>query len=190
MRGPRVRRCCAVVLVTAAAAATVSLATAMTGPPFPPADCAHRTDAGPGGSFHGRYNVVVGPLLFSGLAAYAIPPLSKRPGYWMKSGAHLLAGHTVTVTITGKARLSTGFVGYGREDGRTTLADSRGSVTFTACGSRHPSGAGGQPSTFWSGGFAAPPAPACIPLDLYVDHSRVPRRVVISLAAGTCSATR
>ncbi len=190
MRGARVRRS-AVVLVTVAGATTVFLTGALARPSFPPADCTHRTDAGDVGSLHGRYNVVVGPLAFDGLTGYATPPLSKRPGYWMKSGAHLLAGHTVTVKITGNARLSTGFVGYGREDGRTTLADSRGSVTFTSCG-RQVTGshAGGEPATFWSGGFAAPPAPACIPLDFYVDHSRVPRRVVISLAAGTCPGAR
>jgi hypothetical protein len=188
MRAARVRRS-AVVLVTVAAAATLSLTAALARPSFPPANCAHRTDAGPVGNLRARYNVVVGPLSFDGLAGYAQPPLNKRPGYWMKSGARLLAGHTVTVTITGTARLSTGFVGYGREDGRTTLADSRGSVTFTSCAA-HASPTGGQPMTFWSGGFAAPPAPACIPLNFYIDHSRVPRRVVISLAAGTCPDAR
>jgi hypothetical protein len=112
---------------------------------------------------------------------------NRTPAFWMKSPVLLRAGHTVTIKITGDARRSTGFVGFGGHGG-TTLADSRGTVTFTACGRHQSSGSsvGGQPVTFWAGGFAAPPAGVCVPLDFYVDHSRVAHRVVISLAAGTC----
>ena len=114
---------------------------------------------------------------------------NRTPAPWMKSPVLLRAGHTVTIQIIGDARRSTGFVGFGGHGG-TTLADSRGTVTFTACGRDQSSGSSvgpGQPVTFWAGGFAAPPAAVCVPLDFYVDHSRVAHRVVISLAAGACT---
>ena len=174
-------------LMVIAGTATVSLTTALARSSSP-ATCANRSIIGPA-RFDTQYSLVVGPLSFPSILAYAPAAAldNRTPAFWMKSPVLLRAGHTVTVTITGDARRSTGFVGFGGHGG-TTLADSRGTVTFTACGRHQSSGSsvGGQPVTFWAGGFAAPPAGVCVPLDFYVDHSRVAHRVVISLAAGTC----
>jgi hypothetical protein len=179
----------AVGIVAVAAIATASLTTALAGSAVSRADC---TKASTGGfpAFHAAGNVVVGPLAFVGVKRYAAEPLSTRAGAWDKSPALVLPGHTVTVKITGAARRVSGFLGYGKSEGATSLADSRGSVTFVACTHRRSrSRAGGREVTFWSGGFVQPTAPACIPVDVYVDHSRTARRVVISLAAGTCPAS-
>jgi hypothetical protein len=173
-------------LVALAAAASACVATARDGPPVPPASCRHAS-SGEFASLRAAGNVSVGPFAFVGVRGYGAGPLSTRPGAWDKSAALVLPGHTVTIKISGPARRSSGFVGYGSEGGGTSLADSRGSVTFTACTrARSTSRAGGRPVTFWSGGFAQPPTPACIPVDVYIDHARTARRVVISLGAGTC----
>lgn len=171
-----------------AVSATVSVTTALARSSSPSANCANRSIIGPA-RFQTKDSVVVGPLSFPTLAVYAPAAVldNRAPWFWMKSPVIVRAGHTVTIKIAGDARRSTGFVGFGGRGG-TTLADSRGIVTFTACGRHQSSGSsvGGQPVTFWPGGFVAPPAPVCVPLDFYVDHSRAAQRVVVSLAAGAC----
>ncbi len=150
------------------------------------ADCAHRSTGARFSSFGGKNALVVGPLSFPNGRAYS-GRLPHDPGGWLKTAAILRPGHTARVKIAQRPRRTTGFVGFGQEGRGTSFAASRRSVTFTACGrGRSGSTAGGQPVTFWSGGFSRPNKPACVPLDVYLDHSHTPRRVTISLGAGRC----
>jgi hypothetical protein len=120
------------------------------------------------------------------------------------------AGHTVTLRVSRRARGSAGLAygGLGRrplpQGRRTRLRDAARTMTFRACrpGSppkdyrpEGPSGshADGESVTFWSG-FVVARAPACVPLEVYVDDEP-PRRIGLALgrrcgerpiAAATC----
>jgi hypothetical protein len=101
------------------------------------------------------------------------------------------AGHTVTVRLAGAGRRVAGLAYGPLPQGEPKLRDAYRSVTFVACrpgsASRRdspngPTGsrADGAAITFWSG-FVLTRAPACIPLDIYVDDEPSPRRVGLPL---------
>lgn len=101
------------------------------------------------------------------------------------------AGHNLTVRVSRRAR---GLAGLGYAPGGPVLEEPAGlrdthrSVTFIACRPGEPSGsyADGEAVTFWSGGVTVTRAPACVPLEVYVDDEPTPRGPVLSLAAGRC----
>jgi hypothetical protein len=96
------------------------------------------------------------------------------------------AGHTVTVQIPPAVKGSAG-LGYGPlPQGGVELRDTHDTVTFIACTRDEPSysyeGQPLGPVTFWSG-FVLTRAPACVPLDVYLDGKPSPRRVHLALGA-------
>ena len=152
-------------------------------------DCSTRSEASFPGAFTSPRNLVVGPLVLVG-GAYTDARTVREFG-GNKFPLLVRAGHSVTVRIGRRSRTAAG-LGYGRlPQGRATLGDTHRSVTFVACrpgkapgrySPRGPSGsyADGAAVTFWSG-FVLTRAPACVPLDVYVDGAASPRRVGLSL---------
>jgi hypothetical protein len=69
-------------------------------------------------------------------------------------------------------------------------------MTFVACQPGRPtrryrpegpssSHADGEAVTFWSG-FVLTRKPACVPLEIYIDHDPSPRHAVMDMGAGPC----
>ncbi len=172
---------------TVVVAAISTLAVAQATPPRPSANCANQSIAISPISFGGPGSVVIGPVSL-GAANYAHTDVTAaRPAY-LKTGALVLRGHTVTMKIAQTPPRTTGFIGMPEGRGTYALADSKAEVTLTACGrhQRTSRARDGRGVTFWSGGFVKPAAPVCVPIDVYVDHSRRSRRIVLSFGAGDC----
>jgi len=152
-------------------------------------DCSTRSEANFPGAFTSPRNLVVGPLVLIG-GAYTDPSTVREFG-GNKFPLLVKAGHIVTVRLARRGRRAAG-LGYGpHPQGELKLRDTYRSVTFVACrpgrASRRysPNGpsesyADGAAVTFWSG-FVLTRAPACIPLDIYVDDASSPRRVGLAL---------
>jgi hypothetical protein len=151
-------------------------------------DCSTRSEANFPGAFTSPRNLVVGPLVFIG-GAYTDASTVREFG-GNKFPLLVKAGHTVTVRLARRRKVAG--LAYGPlPQGETKLRDTYQSVTFVACrpgrasprySPNGPSGsyADGAAVTFWSG-FVLTRAPACIPLDIYVDDAPSPRRVGLSL---------
>ena len=151
-------------------------------------DCTTRSEADFAGAFTNPRNLVVGPLVLVG-GAYTDPGTVRESG-GNKFPLLVKAGHVVTVRLAepdGGAGLAYGPL----PQGEVTLGDTHRSVTFVACrpgkqsrrySPNGPSGssADGTSVTFWSG-FLLTRAPACIPLEVFVDDEPAPRRVGLSL---------
>jgi hypothetical protein len=153
-------------------------------------DCTTRSEANFPGAFTSPQNLVVGPLVLIG-GAYTDPETVRRFG-GNKFPLLVKAGHVVTVRLTHRARRIAGLA-YGPlpQQRKTKLRDTHRTVTFVACRPgrprRHyrpdgPSGshADGTSVTFWSGAVLTT-TPACVALDIYVDHERSPRRAGLAL---------
>jgi hypothetical protein len=146
------------------------------------------SEVGRFGPLHSGHNVVVGPLTLDGAGddpARALANL-QRIG-WVKNPALVLPGHTVTLAIAQAARRRAGLLYIHDAEGHSPprLRDTVPKVTFIACDAAHAkSHAGGQPVTFWSGGFLATHYPACVPLEIRVDRQRRVRHLTLSLGAG------
>jgi hypothetical protein len=149
--------------------------------------CSARSDGTFNRAFDRRRSIIVGPLVFAGarIAADEEPATIRRLGNWWKSPALVRQGHSVTVAVARPPRQRAGLL-YRHQDRTVRAADK--AITFKACprNVRNDSVADGRRVTFWSGGFIASRIPACIPLDVWVDRKRAPRRVLVSLAAGEC----
>ena len=133
-------------------------------------DCSTRSEASFPGAFTSPDNLVVGPLVLVG-GAYTDARTVREFG-GNKFPLLVKAGHTVTVRLAGHER-SAGLAYGPLPQGQTRLRDTYQSVTFVACRTR-------LRVTFWSG-FVLTRAPACIPLDVYVDGATAPRRVGLAL---------
>jgi hypothetical protein len=152
-------------------------------------DCATRSEAKFPGAFTSPRNLVVGPLALIGGADTDSSTVRKFRGN--KFPLLVKAGHTVTVRLAQPGRNVAGLAYGPLPQGETKLRDAYRSVTFVACrpgraprryNPNGPSGshADGAAITFWSG-FVLTRAPACIPLDVYVDDAPAPRRVGLPL---------
>ena len=152
-------------------------------------DCSTRSEADFPGAFTDPGNLVVGPLVLVG-GAYTDARTVRDFG-GNKFPVLVAAGHTVTVRLAGPARRLAGLAYGPLPQGETTLRDTYPSVTFVACRPGKPTrrysdeGPSGSYAdevsvTFWSG-FVLTRAPACLPLDVYVDAARSPRRMELPL---------
>jgi hypothetical protein len=151
--------------------------------------CSTRSEASFPGAFTDPRNLVVGPLVLVGGAH--TPASTVRDFGGNKFPLLVRSGHTVTVRLAQRGRRSAGLA-YGQlPQGETKLRDTYRTVTFVACRpapapkeyrAEGPSGsyADGVAVTFWSG-FVLAAKPACIPLDVYIDDERSPRRVWLPL---------
>jgi hypothetical protein len=150
--------------------------------------CATRSEASFPGAFTNARNLVVGPLALMG-AGGTPSAVSNSTGTEVFQKFPLLVrnGHRVTVELSPSTRRAAGLA-YGRlPQGETYLRDTHRVVTFMACrlGERSGSSADGRPVTFWSGSVLAR-SPRCVPLLVWVDAERSPRRAVIRLGVRRC----
>jgi hypothetical protein len=178
-----------VLAMTGTAIAAVGLAFAASGagaqrPRGVVADCATRSEARFPGAFSSRRNLVVGPLALIGAGGTA---------WWGRTvGGNkfpllVRAGHRVTLELSARTRTFAGLAYGPLPQGQTKLRDAHRIVTFIACprGRRSGSSADGQPVTFWSGGVLAR-SPRCVPLLVWIDAARSPRRAVIRFGVQSC----
>jgi hypothetical protein len=165
-------------------------------------DCARRSEARFPGAFTDSRNLVVGPLVLTGGGEPTSAGVVRDFG-GNKFPLLVKAGHTVTVRLAGRARnfagLAYGGLGHGPlpQGVQLRLRDAAHTMTFIACHRGRPtrrwlsegpsaSRADGEAVTFWSG-FVIARRPGCVPLEIYVDAERSPRRAVIDMDGGRCA---
>jgi hypothetical protein len=151
--------------------------------------CRTASEADFSGAYTHRRSLVVGPLALVG--AGRTPPFvltSTGKDGFQKFPLLVRNGHRVTVELSMETRRSAGLAYGPLPEGENHLRDTHRVVTFIACrpGARPTSRADGQPVTFWSGSVYAR-SPRCIPLFVWVDNERSPRRAVIHLGVRTCT---
>jgi hypothetical protein len=151
--------------------------------------CSTRSEANFPGAFTDPRNLVMRPLVLIGGAFTDASTVREYGGN--KFPLLVEAGRTVTIRIARRAR-DLARLAYGPlPQGETRFGHAYRSVTFVACrpGKRtqtySPDGPSGSyvdevSVTFWSG-FVLTRAPACIPLQIYVDDSRSPTHVGLPL---------
>jgi hypothetical protein len=150
--------------------------------------CATQSGADFPHAFTSARNLVVGPLALIG--ASGTPSfVSNSAGTegFQKFPLLVRVGHRVTLELSPSTRRGAG-LGYGPlPQGETYLRDTHRVVTFIACrrGERSRSSSDGQPVTFWSGSVLAK-SPRCVPLLVWVDGERAPRRAGIRLGIRNC----
>jgi hypothetical protein len=182
------------VMVCAVVAATLAVPSATPGladaagysdrPRGAVADCSTQSGANFPGAFTSPRNLVVGPLALIG--AGGSPTFADSFG-GQKFPALVRVGHRITVELSRRTRKGAGLAYGPLPQGHVRLRDAHRVVTFVACrrGDLSASRADGQPVTFWSGGVLAR-SPRCVPLLVWVDAQRSPRRAVIRLGVRRC----
>jgi hypothetical protein len=171
----------AVLLVSAAAG---NAAAPRERPRGPVVDCSSRSGIGGLREYRSRWNLVVGPLALKGAAAR---PASYAPSFrGNKFPALVRGGHRVTLELPPETtRAGVGLV-------YASLPANNGGgyrvITFVACrrGEITNDIVDGWPVTGWSGGVRAANA-QCVPLLVWLDDERVPRRHVIHLGVSDCA---
>jgi hypothetical protein len=143
-------------------------------------DCSTQSWADFTGAFFDPANLVVGPLVLVGGATPTPASVVEAVG-GNKFPLLVRNGHTVTVRVPEEARAHAS-LGYGPlPQGEVLVRDGHTTVTFLACDDSDPSRSTGDvPVTFWSG-FLLADKPVCLPLDVWTDGGREPRRVEVVL---------
>jgi hypothetical protein len=146
-----------------------------------------------GGQGHGNlsawksaWNLVVGPLAMVGGAA--IPGGYHDGFHGNKFPLYVLAGHRVTLSLTRGTRGRAGLAYGPLPQGDVGVGDAHRVITLIACrrGEYSPNlGGPARRASFWAGGVVAD-GPRCVPLLIWVDNERVPRRRVIHLGVADC----
>ena len=151
-------------------------------------NCATRSEASFPGAFANPRNLVVGPLALigAGRTPTAVPN-SSATEVFQKFPLLARNGHRVTVELSRRTRRGAGLAYGSLPEGETYLRDTHRVVTFIACtpGEDSGSSADGRPVTFWSGSVLAR-SPRCVPLLVWIDAERSPRRAVIRLGVPRC----
>ena len=146
-------------------------------------DCSTSPGWGRRDDFTRRDSLVVGPLAIR----RANPMLVYAPNV---SGNKVIlsvkGGHRVTVELSRRTRLNAG-LGFGPyPQGEVGFRDTRRIVTFIACRRGELTGRfDGWPVTSWVG-FLLARSPMCVPLSVWVDEERSPRRAVIRFGVPDC----
>jgi len=138
--------------------------------------CAHQSGASFPHAFTSRDNLVVGPFSMIGAGRFTDAATVRRFD-GNKFPLLVAAGHTVTIELTRATRrfASLAYGSHSRVGHRV--------MTFRSCDRKHAdSDADGKPVTFWSG-FVEASRPGCVPLRIWVDRERTPRRARIELGA-------
>ena len=136
------------------------------------------------GAFTNPQNLVVGPLVMTGARA----PTSFSPAFHGNKFPLLVRrGHRVTLELSRQTRRGAGLAYGPLPQGDVDVEQAHRVVTFVACkaGQASMSDVDGKPVTFWSGGVLAYSA-RCVPIRVWIDRERSPRRVVIRLGVARC----
>jgi hypothetical protein len=146
-------------------------------------DCSTQSVASFPGAFSNPRNMVIGPLVLTGAAG---SPAFSSSFHGNKFPLLVQAGHRVTIALSRRTRRVAALAYGPLPQGDVRVHDAHRVVKFIAC--RRDDGqsnADGQPVTFWSGGVLAR-SPRCVPLQVWVDAERRPRRAVIRLGVHRC----
>ena len=151
--------------------------------------CATRSEARFPRAFANPRNLVVGPVVMvgaGGTANFVWSSTGKDGGN--KFPLLVRAGHRVTVELSRRARRFAGLAYGPLPQGEVHLRSTHRVVAFVACGRGEDSGSSvdGRPVTFWSGGVVAR-SPRCVPLRVWVDGERSPRRAIIRFDMRRCA---
>jgi hypothetical protein len=164
-------------------ATTTSRAAAGTHPLGVVLDCSTQSGRGgaPGGTFTSRWNLVVGPLAMRGAGGTPVHYSNDFGGN--KFPLIVRGGHRVTIAVPRSARPGVGLT-------YVPLRKARRVITFSACRRDEMTRNPYEPHTaccfsFWAGGVLAP-SPRCVPLLVWADDERSPRRAVIHLGVPDC----
>lgn len=173
----------AIVVVSALAFAAAN-ATAKT-PRGAIANCATQSGASFPGAFTNPRNLVIGPLVMVGAAGI---PAFAASFHGQKFPLLVRAGHRVTLELSRLTRKGAGLAYGPLPQGDVNVPDAHRIVNFTACrrGERSASDVDGKPVTFWSGGVLVL-SPRCVPIRVWIDGARAPRRVTIRIGVERCA---
>ncbi|HEV7805122.1 MAG TPA: hypothetical protein VGO80_04845 [Solirubrobacteraceae bacterium] len=130
-------------------------------------------------AFSDRRNLVAGPLVLVGGATYTDAATVRRFG-GNKFPLLVRAGHTVTLRVPPAAQRFAGLFYGPHSDGDADLGDAEHTMTFQACPPGKRQSTAPERVTFWSG-FVMASRPGCVPLDVFVDGRRTPRRIGVEL---------
>jgi hypothetical protein len=137
-------------------------------------DCSTRSEADFPGAYTDPGNIVAGPL--SIVRGVHTPASTIREFGGDKIPVLVQAGHRVTVALSRRTRRHAGLAYGPLPQGEIALADTHRVVTFRACSDR---------LTFWMG-FVVVDSPRCVPLRLWIDGERAPRRAVMAMGVREC----
>lgn len=148
------------------------------------ADCATQSGASFPGAFASPRNLVIGPLAMIGAAG---APSFASSFHGQKFPLLLRAGHRATLELSRQTRKGAGLAYGPLPHGDVGVREAHRVVNFTACrrGERSASDVDGKPVTFWSGGVLAL-SPRCVPMRVWIDGARAPRRVTLRLGVEHC----
>jgi hypothetical protein len=154
---------------------------AAVGPPAPDErprgvreDCSTRSEATFPGAYTDPGNLVAGPL--SIVRGDYTPASTIHEFGGDKFPVLVRAGHRVTVALSRRTRRHAGLAYGPLPQGEIRLADTHRVVTFRACR---------EQLTFWMG-FVVVDSPRCVPLWLWIDDERAPRRAVMAMGVRDC----
>lgn len=146
-------------------------------------DCSTTSGWGRRDEFTQLQNLVVGPLAL-GRAGVMLEYAEHVDGN--KLFVFVRGGHRVTLELTRDTRQDVGLVFGTFASANVDLRDARRVVTFVACRRGERSGRfDGWPVTSWVG-FLLASSPRCVPLLVWVDDERSPRRAVIRFGVRGC----
>jgi hypothetical protein len=151
------------------------------------ADCSMRSGADFPGAFVDSRNLVLGPLVWVGAAAYTPPDVVRRFG-GNKFMLLVANGHRVTLQLSRRTRRGAGLAYGPLPQGEIGVEDAHRAVTLQACRRGEPSGSSidSLAVTFWSG-FVVTRRPACVPVYAWIDDEPHPRRVVVRMGVRRCA---
>jgi len=168
----------------AVAASVVSFAVAAGGPTRGVTeDCSTQSRGGFANPFSNPANLVIGPLVLVGAGG-------DDAGFSPEAGGNkfpliVRPGHRVRIALPRSARPGAGLAYGPLPTGEVAVADAHRVVNFIACRRLSPGSADGRRRGFWPGGVLAE-SPRCVPLRVWVDDRRSPRRVVLRMGVDSC----
>ena len=179
------RQMAKLVVCSGVALCSVASAIATSAPIGAVENCSTQSGASFPGAFSDAHNLVIGPLVMIGARG---TPAFTSSVHGQKFPLLVRNGHRVALELTRRTRRFAA-LGYGPlPQGDVGVRDGHRIVTFIACGRGQGSASDvdGRRVTFWSGGVLAV-SPRCVPIRVWIDAARSPRRIVIRLGVVTCN---
>jgi hypothetical protein len=141
--------------------------------------CSMQSGADFAPAFTDPRNLIVGPLVIVGGAELTPAGVVRYVG-GNKVAVLVEMGHTGTLQIPEGSRDGAGLAYGPLPEGLVHLRDTHHTVTFVPCDGSESLSTADRPITFWMGGVSVR-TPRCVPLDVFIDGSTVPRRIGLPL---------